>query len=176
MVMPRFDSRESWWWSKATVLLIVTVVYTLAGAVLIILSSLPLTGWSGQISNRMINGELWPVTQMSIEQLLLWTLLPFGTTLLAVVSVQTSLSVVWQDSTLALGAVAFLLVASWFIGNTSPELVRWLPGSQSMLMRHTLFESRVHNYSISWSVAYNLVLTFVALEWGAYRIRQMDIK
>jgi MFS superfamily sulfate permease-like transporter len=72
-------------------------------------------------------------------------------------------------------AVVVVMLVSWLLGTDSPTLVRWLPSSQSMLLRHTLFEPSVPEFSVQWSLLYNVMLALVAIGGGRWYIARMDI-
>jgi len=76
----------------------------------------------------------------------------YTSTLFALSFVQTVLAVMWRNSFIALIFVAALMVISWVFGTNRVHIVPWLPGSQAMLLRHTLFEPSVPHFNLSFSL------------------------
>lgn len=60
-------------------------------------------------------------------------------------------------------------------GRINVFIVRWILGNQSMIVRHTLIDENIKNFSIQWSVVYNIVLILLILIIGVHVINKMDI-
>ncbi len=175
-VVPLIGSRLRWWWGKVVTLLVITVGYTLLSLAAVLIVSAVQLPWSWQIS-ALLKAEAarFVPDDLGVEALLGWTFLLFGSTLFTMTSLQILLSIVWRHSFYGLTAISIIAIFSWLLGIGNPSLVRWLPGSQSMLLRHTFFDPKVPGFSLEWSLLYNAILAVGAISVGIWYVRQMDI-
>jgi hypothetical protein len=67
------------------------------------------------------------------------------------------------------------MVLSWVFGIHHPYIVRYLPGSQSMLLRHTFLDPAVYGFSLAWSLIYNTIVIFIVSTGSLLYVRRMDI-
>lgn len=175
-VVPLIGSRLRWWWGKVATLLLLTLGYTALSLLAVLAGSMARLPWSRQLSTLLSSGVLWPMPEgMDVGVLLGWTFLLLGSTLFAMASVQIVLSMLWHRSFHAFAAISAIALSSWLLGIDKPHLVRWLPGSQSMLLRHTFLDSNVPGFSLAWSLFYNAVLALLAIGLGTWYVRRIDI-
>lgn len=174
-VVPQVGSRGRWWRGKVAVLLVLALGYGALGILATIAGSLIRLPWSWQGSELVRSGDLAQAVELSPAALVTLTFLLFAGTLFALATFQAALAVTWRSSIYSLTAIAVILILSWLLGADNRELIRWLPGSQSMLLRHTLFNSSVPGFSLGWSYLYNALLALLAIGFGAWRVRRLDI-
>jgi len=159
-IIPAIGSRLHWWLGKVITLFIFAIGYSLFGVCVVILSAALILPWNTQLSPFLL--ELWQDTEvLSISQLIAWITILVSNTLFAVALLQITVSIWLRKPFYAFAFVSTVMVLSWLAGIESPNIVRWLPGSQSMLLRHTEFDSSVLNFPLAWSVIYNLVVTLL---------------
>jgi hypothetical protein len=175
-VVPLVGSRLRWWFGKEVALLIFAVGYVLMTVLAVLAGGSIILPWSWQPSELMISGEMWVMPKgMEIGTLLGWIFILFSSTLYALASVQLTLSLIGRRSFYGFSAIAVIAIISWLLGIDNPYLSRWLPGSQSMLLRHTFFDPNVPGFSMEWSLIYNITLFLIVLSVGAWYVRRMDI-
>jgi len=176
VVVPLVGSRLRWWWGKMVTLLLLALGYTALSLLAVLAGSMARLPWSWQLSTLLSSGTLWPLPEgMDVGVLLGWTFSLMCSTLFAMASLQIVLSILWHRSFHAFAATSAIALLSWLLGIDKPRLVRWLPGSQSMLLRHTYFDPNVPGFSPAWSLFYNAVLALLAIGLGTWYVRRMDI-
>ena len=175
-VVPLVGSRLRWWYGKEVVLLIFAIGYMLMSMLAVLAGGLIVLPWSWQPSELMISGEMWVMPKgMEIGTLLGWIFILFSSTLYVMASVQLTLSLFGRRSFYGFSAISVIAIISWLLGIDNPYLSRWLPGSQSMLLRHTFFDPNVPGFSMEWSLIYNTTLFLIVFGLGAWYVRRMDI-
>lgn len=175
-VVPLIGSRLQWWWGKVVILFVLTLGYTALSLLTVLAGSMARLPWSWQLSTLLSSGTLWPLPEgMDVGVLLGWTFSLLGSTLFSLALSQIVLSILWRRSFHSFAAISVIALSSWLLGIDRPRLVRWLPGSQSMLLRHTYFDPNVPGFSPEWSLFYNAVLALLAIGLGTWYVRRMDI-
>lgn len=174
-VVPLVGSRSRWWRGKVAALLVLAAGYSALGIVAALAGALIRLPWSSQGSVLVRSGDLAPAVELSPAALVALIFLLFAGTLFALATFQAALAVTWRSSIYGLTAIEVILILSWLLGADNRELIRWLPGSQSMLLRHTLFNSSVPGFSLGWSYLYNALLALLAIGFGAWLVRRLDI-
>lgn len=175
-VVPLIGSRLRWWYGQVLTLLLVTTAYTGLSIGAVLIGSSMRLSWAWETSTLLKSEPLrFMPDDLSGVTLLGWTFLLYGSTLFAMASLQILLSIVWRRSFYGLTAISLIAIFSWLLGIGNPLLVRWLPGSQSMLLRHTLFDTKVPDFSAEWSLLYNAILAVGAMSVNIWYVRQIDI-
>jgi len=175
-VIPLVGSRLQWWIGKATALFVLAFGYTTIGFLTILTISSAWLPWSWQKSDLISAGTLWPLPEtLGIAGLLGWAVLLFISTLVALAYVQTTLAIIWRHSFYGFFSIVAIIILSWLFGTGNLLLVRWLPGSQSMLLRHTFFDPVVPGFPLEWSLIYNIALALIAIGLGAWLMQHTDI-
>lgn len=175
-IIPLIGSRRKWWLGEVATLLILSIIYVLIGIVTVLIVSLFFLPLSNEISPFLLSLKLWQIPKdMTVATLMRWTFLLFFSTLFAVSFIQMALSVIWRNSFTALILVCAVMILSWLFGIGHPYLVRWLPGSQSMLLRHTFLDPTVYGFSLTWSLVYNAIIVLIVLAVSFIHVRRMDI-
>jgi hypothetical protein len=176
-VVPIVGSRQRWWWGKVVTLGVLTTGYAMLGVGAVLVSASTALPWSwvwqGDVLT-ILNASVAPPT-VPAAVLLAWVVGLFASTVSMAALWQTTLALLFHRSLYGLMAVVVVMLVSWLLGTDSPTLVRWLPSSQSMLLRHTLFEPSVPEFSVQWSLLYNVMLALVAIGGGRWYIARMDI-
>jgi len=176
LVIPLVGSRRLWWLGKITTLFILAVGYTVFGIVTTIIGAAIALPWAMDLSPFLRSGALWTVPDtMNVMALLAWFVSLISSTLFAISLLQITLSVWWRRAFYAFTSISALMLLSWLLGIDNPILVRWLPGSQSMLLRHTIFDSGVPNHSLAWSLGYNIVIVTVVFWTSIWHVHHVDI-
>lgn len=175
-LLPKIGSRALWWSSKMLTFAAAGTVYFLVGIATVWLVGEVLvrggTGWS----ELMRSGQLWPMPAgWSTVQFLSVAWLLFVSTAAAVVAWQNLLAVMLRNSLYAFAIASAVWIISWMGAGAGAETLRWLPGNQSMLVRHSVFDPEVVGFSLLWSLMYNAVL-FVSAWWiGRGIVQRLDI-
>lgn len=176
LIVPRIGSRLGWWLSKLQFLAVAVIGYvllalvgTLAGASL----RLP-WAWAWPGGALALAGVAPPMTSSGAIVILgaLWF---FGGTCFALALWQTTAALLLQRAFYGLVLIIGVLLGSWLVGTGRPALVRWLPGSQSMVLRHTFVDPQVAGFSWQWSAIYNLLLAVCAIGIGGWYAARMDV-
>ncbi len=176
-IIPLIGSRRGWWLGEVITLFILSIIYVLIGIVTVLVVSSFFLPLSNQISPFLLSHELWQTIpkDMTVVTLMRWTFLLFFSTLFALSFIQMAFSVIWRNSFTALILVCAVTILSWLFGIGHPYLVRWLPGSQSMLLRHTFLDPTVYGFSLTWSLVYNAIIVLIVLAVSFIYVRRMDI-
>ena len=176
-IIPLIGSRRKWWLGEVVTLLILSFIYVLAGIATVLAVSLFFLPWSNQISPFLLSLKLWQIPKDTtvVTLMIRWVFLLFGSTLFAVSFIQMVLSVIWRNSFTALILVCTVMILSWLSGIGHPYIVKWLPGSQSMLLRHTFLDPMVYGFSLTWSLVYNAIIVLIVLAVSFIYVRRMDI-
>lgn len=175
-VVPLVGSRLRWWYGKEVVLLIFAIGYMLMSMLAVLTGGLIVLPWSWQPSELMISGQIWVMpSDIEIVTLPGWIFILFSSTLYTLASMQLTLSIISRRSFYGFSAVSVVTIISWLLGIDNPYLSRWLPGSQSMLLRHTFFDPKVPGFSMEWSLIYNITLFLIVFGVGTWYVRRMDI-
>lgn len=177
-LVPRIGSRRKWWRGRVVALLFLSLFYVVAGIAVVLIISGCFLPWSAHLSPFLLSSGIWPTIprDLSVSVLLLQWIFPLFLGALAAISLlQTALSLQWRNAFLSFIAASALIVLSWLFGTQHPLAVRWLPGSQSMLLRHTFLEPRVHGFSLAWSLGYNAAIILAVLAVSFVCIRRIDI-
>lgn len=170
LVIPRIGSRRRWWWGKIVTVSVWALGYTVLGLLGVLIGSSTLLPWSKQAGTLLS----WPVVNEP-GHLLGWTFLLFFTTLFAMGALQLAFSLAYRRSLHGFLAISIIALLSWLLGVDNPLWVRWLPGSQSMLLRHTPFDPSVPGFSFEWSLTYNAILAFLVIILTTQWIRRLDV-
>jgi len=175
-VVPLIGSRLRWWWGKVCLLAALAAGYTILCLLVVLVVSLAQLPWSWQGGVLLNAGTLIPVSDyVGGDELLGRVFVLFSSTLFAMSCFQTTLAILSRRSFYGFMTVSMLMLLSWLLGSENPHLVRWLPGSQSMLLRHTFFDQNVSHFSFQWSFIYNAIQTLILVCMGAWYVKQMDI-
>lgn len=175
-IVPLIGSRRTWWLGKVSILLLLSAGYTLLwflGVFLGAAFALPLT-WT--IHPFVHSGNLWPFPfGVSVLDMLIWIFGLYVSTLFALSLIQIALSVWWRHSFHAFVVIVVVAISSWLFGTEQPELVRWLPGSQSILSRHIFLDVTVPAFTFEWSLLYNSIVIVITISLIIWNIKQLDI-
>ncbi len=172
----RAATRATWWWSKMATLPIVAGGYLLLGGITVTLvatARLPLApGWS----DLMRSGELWALPDpFTVGRFALTALGLAWSTFMGIAVFQNTLSLLWERPFYAFAIAAGLLVASWLFSGRDTDVVRWLPGAQSMLLHHDFLSPEKPGVSLAWSCSYNAMWNAVWAGLGERLLRGMDL-
>jgi len=177
-LIPLIGSRRKWWLGEVVTLLILSLFYVVTGVATILIVSRCFLPWSANLSPFLLSSGIWQTIpkDLTVAMLLLRWIFPlFFGTLVAVSFLQMALSLQWRNAFLSFIAASAMMILSWLFGIRHPSVVRWLPGSQSMLLRHTFLEPKVHGFSLAWSLGYNAVIILAVLVVSFICIRRIDI-
>ena len=159
-------------------LLILSFFYVVTGVATILIVSRCFLPWSTHLSPFLLSSWIWQTIpkDLTVATLILrWTFPLFFGTLVAVSFLQMTLSIWWRNAFLSFIAASAMMILSWLFGIRHPSVVRWLPGSQSMLLRHTFLEPQVRGFSLAWSLGYNAVIILAVLAASFIYVRRIDI-
>ena len=171
-IIPLIGSRRKWWLGKVVTLLLISIAYMLIGILIVLLIGVIFFPFSTKLSPILLQYASNGISVISFVGLIF---LLYTSTLFALSFVQTVFAVMWRNSFIALIFVAALMVVSWVFGTNRVHIVPWLPGSQAMLLRHTLFEPSVPHFNLSFSLFYNLAIILISFIVGFLYVRRMDI-
>ncbi|GEM_PF-4229755 len=71
--------------------------------------------------------------------------------------------------------IIILQVITIFYKGLDIKLIKWLPGNQGIIIRHSLFQNYSASFSLSFSIAYSIILIALVLFIGMKKIESMDI-
>ncbi|MBI4760793.1 MAG: hypothetical protein ACOYYF_14515 [Chloroflexota bacterium] len=175
-IVPLMGSRRTWWLGKLLLAFLLSMGYTLLWFLFVSLGAafvLPVT-WAAH--PFLHSGDPWIFpSNINIADLLLWIFSLYIGTLFTLITVQMFISIWWRRSFHAYVLVVAVSILSWLLGTDQPELVRWLPGSQSMLSRHTFLDPSIQGFTFGWSLLYNGLILLLMLGGSFWHIRRMDI-
>ncbi|MBN3348068.1 hypothetical protein CF050_14565 [Clostridium botulinum] len=89
--------------------------------------------------------------------------------------IQNTMSIILKSPIISLLFCCILQFFTLNSGKINVNLMKWLPGNQSIVVRHTLINPDVVNFNISWSVFYNLFFIVVLIIIGFLYIDKLDI-
>jgi len=169
-LLPRLGSRRSGWAGKLAALGILVMAYT--AAVLIAI----LGGASARLPViAVIHPEIFGLTR-TVEPLplVVAVFLLVSSTLLSLAVLQWYLSLRYRSAFHGFLAVMGLMTVSLFLGMNRLVPARWLPGTQSILTWHTLYDAQA-DFSITWSLLYNTLFVALLLAVSFKCIVRLDI-
>lgn len=175
-LIPLIGSRKLWWMGQIATLLILSISFVFLGLVLISIFSVAFLPWS-VVFSPFLRSELFfrLASNFHIPILLLWIGALYSSTLFAISLIQTTISIFWKKSYAAFFIAVVILLVSWLAGNGHPSIVPWLPGSQSMIFRHTFFDPSIRNFSIAWSLLYNIILCAIIITISTWFVKRHDL-
>jgi hypothetical protein len=177
-LVPAIGSRHQWWWGKILLLGLLSALYITIGVSAALIGASTLLPWSPTWAGGVFALAGWMPKQAfptSGTVLVTWILVLYICTLFALAVCQTTLALLFRRSFYGLVATLGVLLGSWLLGTNQPALVRWLPGSHSMLQRHSLWDAQVPLFSLQWSAAYTVALAAIAIGVGGWYVGHMDI-
>ena len=175
-VLPIIGSRLQWWGSKIATLLIMALGYTLVGLIVILVVSITRLPWTTGGSYIQNSSNLLPTeASMGAAELSIWVFALLGSTLIMMGCLQTIIAIFTRSSFYGFTTIIILAFLSWLLGINNPWIIPWLPGSQSMLLRHTVFNPAVPEFSLASSLLYNTIVSAVGIGLGTWHIKRVDI-
>lgn len=177
ILLPVFGSRARWWAGKVITLYIYSLLFVLElflSFTLGVLLALPIK--INSLANWVTLTDFWPGSQaFSGMQLLLIIILIYASSLFALGSLQMALSFLLKRSIYSFLLIIGILLVSCFASIDQPWLVRWLPGAQSILVRHSFIDTSIPDFSLLWSISYNIILATVSVAFGFMKVKWLDI-
>lgn len=89
--------------------------------------------------------------------------------------IQNTMSIILKSPIISLLFCCILQFFTLNSGKINVNLMKWLPGNQSIVVRHTLINLDVVNFNISWSIFYNLFFIVALIIIGFLYIDKLDI-
>lgn len=171
----RVGSRLHWWLAQVISVVLATIVYTVLAMAVVLTIAGSMLEWSHPFDTSLVVTEaLERPLYANAANITLWMILLLMTTFCTFTIWQTTLSLITRLPTVITGALALILVFSWILGIDRESLVPWLPGSQSMILRHDLFAPDVAGFSLVWSLVYNGIAILAAVFIGLFYTINMD--
>lgn len=96
-------------------------------------------------------------------------------TYLTLALIQNIISIIFKTPIISILFYCILQFFTLNSGKININLIKWLPGNQSIMVRHTYINSNVVNFNISWSILYNLFFIIALLIIGYIYIYKLDI-
>lgn len=175
-ILLRIGSRRTWWWGKVASLAAAALCYYGLGMAVVIVFACRFLPLSGNWSSFMLLRTGWFQTGLiSTGAFIFWALLLSAGTALGSVLAQWILSMVTGNSFYAVIITMFLLVTPTRIGVFEPGLIKWLPGTQGSLLCHTAFNPLMPGFSLTWSLIYNFLFTFICAVMGMWLLDRIDL-
>ncbi|MDW8148420.1 MAG: hypothetical protein RMJ48_19255 [Roseiflexaceae bacterium] len=169
------NSRLHWWLAQVVSVVLATIAYTALALVVVLIIAGSMLKWSHPFDTSLVVTEaLERPLRVNAADITLWTFLLLMTTFCTFTLWQTTLSLITRLPTVITGALALILALSWILGIDRASLVPWLPGSQSMILRHDLFAPDVAGFSFVWSLVYNGIALLAAVLIGLLYTSNMD--
>jgi hypothetical protein len=176
-LLPILGSRGCWWSGKVLTLFILSVLFVFLQILALTLgAALVIPIRIDSLRQLITLASLWPNSQaFSGIQILLVILVLYITTLFALGTLQMTFSFFFKRSVYSFLFASGIALISSFASINHPELVRWLPGAQSMLIRHTFIDATVPGFSLLWSISYNVFLAAASVAIGLLVLKRLDI-
>jgi hypothetical protein len=177
-VVPRIGSRSQWWWGKVVLLAATTGAYISIGLAAALVGARTVLPWSTTWDGSVFAlADQTPALQFPTSSVTLvhWIIVSYVTSLFALAVWQTILAIFARRSFYGFIAIVASSIASWALGTNHAWLVRWLPGSQSILLRHTAWDTHTPGFSLQWTMVYNTVCIAIALGLGHAYLKRRDI-
>jgi len=176
LVLPRVGSRATWWWGKVAALAAAAGGYLLLATAAATLAAMvrlpPALSWSGIIQG----GEIWSMPEeLTVGRFALSTLLLVWSTLLVLAVAQVTLSLVLEHASQSFAIVAGVLALSWLLSGSPAAVLRWWPGGQSLLLRHSFLRPATPGLGLTWSCGYNALWIVLWAILGAQVVRHTDL-
>lgn len=169
MLLPRIGSRWKWMGALFLVTTAACVIYTAAALLLvglIVTLMQPLSLDAGVLS---VAGA---PTGAGVEWLAVLVVLLFGT-MLGLALLQLVLTLVLRYASYAFLAVVMLCLIGWITFDNA-LVQQFLPSTQSMLLRHAPFSPH-ENFTLAWSLIYNVVWVAVLFCAGLWTVQRLDM-
>jgi len=167
--LTRIGSRIKWWTMIAVSLLIKIIQFYIVGIIVVFLISI--TQFPLYDEHLLIESMKLPITfNMLIILCVTIMITSFAITLL-----QSFLSIILKSTISPSIFILIIHIFAIYSANINFELVKWLPGNQSMIFRHSIFTSGLNSFSMIWSLTYNFFLISIILLYGYFVITRFDI-
>ena len=177
LVFPLIGSRSAWWLSNVITMSILAITYVILYILILAMGTVigcPMINLN--LSTPVYFQDIWPnMVPITGIQILAIIFLLTTLTLFAMTSFQMTLSILLKRSIYGFLCISIIALLSCILSIDRPWLTRWLPGSQSILVRHTFIDSTIPGFSLQWSLLYDSVLSLFSLIVGFLYIRRMDI-
>lgn len=175
-VVALIGSRSRWWIGKVVSFFLIAMLYTLLYFIATLLVSLRELPWSVEGSALLLASDL-PSTPDAIDA---WALFSgayvlFASTIFALTLIQTLIALVSRHSIYGFATVSILVATSWLLGTDNPQIACWLPGTQSILLRHSPFNPEIASFTLGTSLLYNTALAAMAFISGTLYTKRLDI-
>ncbi|GIW00916.1 MAG: hypothetical protein KatS3mg058_2319 [Roseiflexus sp.] len=171
----RVGLRLHWWLAQVISVVLATIAYTVLAMAVVLTIAGSMLEWSHPFDTSLVVTEaLERPLYANAANITLWMTLLLMTTFCTFTIWQTTLSLITRLPTVITGALALILAFSWILGIDRKSLVPWLPGSQSMILRHDLFAPDVAGFSLVWSLVYNGIAILAAVFIGLFYTINMD--
>lgn len=172
IVLPRTGSRSRWWWGKLiTTMGLVsgyTAIYFAIGLGILAIGTVGM----GAIPTGGLQ-TLPP--SFSFPAIVGRAVILSGTTLIMLSFLQLLLSLMMKREWQSFVILNLVILGSWLLGSQHVALLPWLPGSQSMLLRHALFQPSLPKFTVSWSLQYNIIAAASLAYIGLWYVKRVDI-
>lgn len=177
VLLPRIGSRKKWWSGKVAGLFLISMVYLIA---VIVGSTI---GACMSLSTEIISlnqpvtiTNIWPGSQTFTGFQLVWVIvLLYISSYWALGTLQLATSLIFKKSADSFLLVSMLLLFSCIASIDQAGLVRWLPGTQTILARHSFIDTTIPDFSLGWSLLYNLILFIISFLVGNWVMKRLDI-
>lgn len=104
-----------------------------------------------------------------------WMLLLLFLTYIVFALIQNTISLILKSS---VSGILFCCMLQFFTlnsGRINKGLMKWLPGNQSIIVRHSIINPSVVNFNMSWSVFYNLFFIIGLILIGFLYTNKLDV-
>lgn len=89
--------------------------------------------------------------------------------------IQNIISIIFKSSIISILFCSILQSFTLNSGKINVNLIKWLPGNQSIMVRHSLVNANVLNFNIGWSIFYNLFFIVILITIGFLYTDKLDI-
>jgi hypothetical protein len=177
VVMLMVRSRRIWWLGIMTTVIITAISYVSVIVVATMVGISARLSWHSKLSSFFVEQGIWQAAStMSLAQV---TAIIFGLTgssLVVAGLIQTLIALHTHRSIWGIFTVLTLALIAWVIGlgNNVQSWQQWLPEVQSILSRHSPFESRLPDFTLNVSLAYNALSILLLALTGFLLLRAFD--
>lgn len=177
IILPKIGSRIGWLLGEAASILLLVFCFVMWIIIFLVIGAVIAhpaidMNLANQISITNASVNLLPITGI---QILLISILLLSLTLSALTITQMVLSLILKQPIYSLLIMSSISMLSWLISINRPWLTKWLPGAQSMLIRHTFIDVYTPGLTLQWSLIYDSVMIFGSVIIGLIWIKELDI-
>ncbi len=105
----------------------------------------------------------------------IYMLLLLFLTYITLALIQNTISIIFKTPIISIVFYCILQFFTLNSGKINKNLIKWLPGNQSIIVRHTFIDPSIPYFSITWSILYNLLFIIILIIISFLYTSKLDI-